>query len=379
MIYILYSNDYEVYLGGNYLSEKEVVVDTTNHILEACSTIGIPMTYFCDVACLWRYRELGYTEFPDMVDCQMRDAVSRGNDVQAHIHPHWQNTVILRSGASTRYQFNRNKFLLGHCFDNDVQAFKRTMLAIFLKAKTYLTDLLLPISPDYRCVAFRAGGSGIQPKTELIIAALMDAGFCIDSSVVPELFWMGSVNRIDFKKMPKQANYRFVADKTADGFGDDGIFEIPIVAMSGLRAPMTLSFLKKIMQLTTYSILGKSKKVRPRGYSVQYADNAKMLKPRLHQKIMNELQRVKIGWHMLELSDDDNLMFLLTRKYLQRFIDGQQDIYFSFCMHSKSITPKMLQALGRYHEKLLKYYGSDLKAITYQYAARQIEKQVSTY
>ena len=82
MIYILYSDDYEVPLGGNYAQEKDIVIDTTKQVLSTCDTMGIPITLFCDLVCLWRYRELGLSEFPNLIDLQLKSAIEKGNDVQ---------------------------------------------------------------------------------------------------------------------------------------------------------------------------------------------------------------------------------------------------------------------------------------------------------
>jgi len=46
MIYILYSNDYEVFLGGNFKPESKVLIDTTTDVLGVCDELGIPMTLF---------------------------------------------------------------------------------------------------------------------------------------------------------------------------------------------------------------------------------------------------------------------------------------------------------------------------------------------
>src|SRR5581483_1985547 len=65
------------------------MVEPTRALLDTCESIGVPMSLFCDVACLWRYREDGDEAFPAAVEDQLRDAIRRGHDVQAHLHPHW--------------------------------------------------------------------------------------------------------------------------------------------------------------------------------------------------------------------------------------------------------------------------------------------------
>ena len=88
------------------MSEEKVLIDTTEALLTVSEELGIPMNIFCDVACLWRYRKLGQQDFPNAVEKQLRQAIVRGHDVQAHIHPHWLKTDIIKTDKNcTRYEF----------------------------------------------------------------------------------------------------------------------------------------------------------------------------------------------------------------------------------------------------------------------------------
>jgi hypothetical protein len=114
MIYLLYSNDYEVFFGANYHPENEVLIETPERALSACEEIGVPMTLLCDLLCVWRYREQGHTLFPDSVDAQLKRAVQKGHDVQVHIHPHWPATGIIHDEQGIPgYEFELSKYLLG--------------------------------------------------------------------------------------------------------------------------------------------------------------------------------------------------------------------------------------------------------------------------
>jgi len=209
MIYILYSADYEVYLGSNFFPEEEVLIQPTDNLLDTCNKLGIPITLFADTCCFQRYREFGLDDFPDAVDEQLQNAVRDGHDVQAHVHPHWLFTTIDKEG----YTPDVTRFLLGNLSADTEDCFK-ILSRILSNCRDSLTKTLKPVNRSYRCIAFRAGGYGIQPNTELIARALRSEGFLIDSSVVPCLILKNPVNDIDFRSMPQRANYVAFRDRT---------------------------------------------------------------------------------------------------------------------------------------------------------------------
>jgi len=367
MIYILYSNDYEVYLGGNFYQEKKVLIETTERVLSTCETIGIPMTLFCDLLCLWRYRELGYTQFPDLVDLQLKRSIKTGHDIQMHIHPHWLRTeIIYGPNGSCKYNFDLSKFLLGNWISEGGAALQKFCYDVFLLAKQYLENLLSPLNPQYRCLAFRAGGYGIQPYTKEIFQALRDAGFLIDSSVVPGMVSFTNVNKIDFSDVPNKGNYFLFSDLTQDS--EKGIFEIPILALRPGEGNWLM--LKSFIQRSLTRFLLKKKKQARLGYSIQSTDETPgsgFLK-----QIQREIKAIHRGSFMLELISDSRVMFDATQYYINRYYDGEKDLYFSLSCHSKSITSESLEALKNFHRRLEKKYGSQIKAITFQEASRLI-------
>src|SRR5688572_2121620 len=141
MVRVLYSADYELFLGENFLPEIEVLVEPTKRLLAVCEELGIPMTLFVDVACLWRYRELGDHAFPDAVEAQLRDALRGGHDVQAHLHPHWLHATR----EDGRWSAPLDTFLVGSLDDP---------AALLARARDYLQSVLQSVDPAYRCVAF---------------------------------------------------------------------------------------------------------------------------------------------------------------------------------------------------------------------------------
>jgi len=174
-IYILYSADYELFLGGNYIDEKEVLIEPTDRLLDFSDTLGIPITFFADVFSILRYREAGISPFPDDAENQLKDAIRRGHDVQSHVHPHWSTTRI----TGKTYEVNLQYFLLGS-LDTDKGVLYKKVYDYLSTSKRYLDELLKREHAGYHCIAFRAGGYGLQPNSDVIFKALIDAGFLID-------------------------------------------------------------------------------------------------------------------------------------------------------------------------------------------------------
>lgn len=362
MLYILYSDDYEFCLGGNYRPEHEVLITPTEQILSVCEELGVPMTLFADVACFWRYRELGQKDVVQQIEDQMRQAVLRGHDVQTHLHPHWLETDIRSDGSAVRhYRFDESRFLLGNWAPEDGGQLQTFCLEILSRARTYLTDLLSPVNPSYRCMAFRAGGYGIQPATATILAALVQTGYQIDSSVVPGMRMYSNVNRIDFTSVPAVGNYRISAESGIQRPTSHGLFEIPVAAGPVRRQRRLHEYVSRRLR-------------RPEpaaGYGIQTV--ARSRRDRVVALLRQFRRRVYDlwrGWTMLELCDNADLMLELTHGYIQKYRRSGTDLYFSLSCHSKTTTLSQLSALRSYHRELQRCYGGELRAIDYQEASR---------
>lgn len=364
MIYILYSNDYELHLGGNHLVETEVLIRPTATVLGICEELHVPMTLFCDVMCLWRYRDLGFDEFPDAVDRQIEDALDRGHDVQAHVHPHWATASIERSpdGAS-RYEFAMEDFLLGSVAERESDDPLAYCTDLFRRARSYLEDLLRPWHADYECIAYRAGGYGLQPNTDVIIEALIAAGYRIDSSIVPGMSLHSNVNRIDFTQAPRRANYRIDPEHGLSGRADSGLLEIPVLALrpGEARDMLARGFAPRLAE---YIVRNKIRREQPSGFGIQSVGAPTGFRHRMK----TEIGRILHGAWTLELGPDWRLMVDGTRRYLEHYVKGGGDVFFALSTHSKALHHAAFDALSEYHRALERTYGSALCAITYRQA-----------
>ena len=353
MIYILLSNDYEVFFGRNLLPETEVLCAPTERLLESLDTADAPMTFFCDVACLWRYSETGHGDFTVAVEDQLRRIVAAGHDVQAHIHPHWLSAEIHRDADGTSYySIDLNDFGLAGAARNRDQSTRDFTRDIALRAKSYLENLLTPERADYSCIAFRAGGYCIQPGAEKIFSGLRQAGYLIDSSIVPGMRLESNVNRIDFTNLSGPANY-WAKDV---GHTGDGLYEIPVGAcFIGSTALAGVTF-RRMMK--------RRHEGAHRGGVVQLND-ATNRAARLGVKLREVAGRIARGWDLLELKNDARYLVLLTRRFIDEHC-GEDPLLFSFSCHSKAADDVKCRALEQYVDDLRSIYGDKIRFISFQ-------------
>jgi hypothetical protein len=361
-LYILYSADYELFLGGNYCSETEVLIDPTYELLDLADRLGIPITLFADVLSILRYRQQNLFAFPENAEKQLKDAILRGHDVQSHVHPHWNYTQIV----GKKYDVDLRYYLLGK-LDDDREMLYVKIRNCLLTSRIYLNSLLRPANNNYTCIAFRSGGYGLQPNSDIIIKALTDTGFLLDSSIAPGFKVSNNTNRIDYSAVPRLANYYLNDNLTADA--KKGIFEIPIASCRldfgsnfGYKINELFRFLKNI---TTSKKLNKSSE-KQKGYTIQ-----EPVSTPVYTKYLNFLRSFNSRVMELNCSADDEKMFECTKKYLEQFDLHNQDVFFSINMHPKSMTNGHFQALEKYHHHMKNYY-KDIRAVSFQQAAEML-------
>jgi hypothetical protein len=362
-IYVLFSSDYELHFGENYLPEREVLIEPTEKLLEGCEDEGIPMTIFADVTSVWRYRSLGLVlDYPQLFEDQLRRAISSIHDVQLHLHPHWMTSKF----DGRKWHMDESKFKLsdvgyGIRRTSNLQSAEE----LIMRGKVYLEELLQPVDASYQCVAFRAGGYGIQPEDKEYFKALLSAGFKIDSSIVPGKFYKSNVNQIDFRRVPSKGNYRLSYRYGLGREDNEGIFEIPIAAYkksffeSAITLPWILNRIKNKLWMTR-------RKFRPRGSGIQ-ADN---LIKRLASLIFHPI-------FVLEMSGLLNVEEIVTgtNRFIERHLKTDSNLYFSVSCHPKDVFPLTIRAIREFWRRMARLYGPNIKAITFQEASNNLERK----
>lgn len=198
---IFLTYDYELFFGEDTGSVEKCLIEPTDRLLELSERYGCKMTFFVDVGYLIKLEEFA-KQFPELnkdsqvVKDQISRMISTGNDVQLHIHPHWERSfyqegkwVVNTDGAYKLSDFS----------DDEITS-------IVTRYKQYLDQLI-----GRETSTFRAGGWCIQPFNRLE-KVFKELDLIYDSSVFPGGKFSSPHYDFDFTKAPKKARYRFDTD-----------------------------------------------------------------------------------------------------------------------------------------------------------------------
>jgi peptidoglycan/xylan/chitin deacetylase (PgdA/CDA1 family) len=228
--------DYEISLGRNFLPPDKVLFEPTAQVLEICDRLSVPATFFPDICSVWAYRDAGLNDYADKFEAQMKRALAAGHDVQLHLHPHWLNSTFVNG----EWLISTDKMYLhelGFCGENSAGD-------LIQRGIKYLNDLLSPVSPQYKCIAFRAAGLALQPNEKEIITALRDNGILVDASITKGLKMKIDTICNDYRRVPRRANWFLSEELGIEAEAPDGILEFPVISFqSGLLTQM--GFLKR--------------------------------------------------------------------------------------------------------------------------------------
>lgn len=188
------------------------MLEPTRNLLDLAKGKDVFYTFFVDVGYLVaaeKYPEL--KEELKQVRAQIQEIISKGHDVQLHIHPHWEKAVYMNN----EWQMN----VAGNYKFSDFNELERK--SIFSKYKQYLDQLI-----DRKTIAFRAGGWCIQPFS-VFKESFIEEGITVDSSVIVGDFMQTENYAIDFRFAPSKSLYQFEEDVCVEN--SEGRFtELPI-------------------------------------------------------------------------------------------------------------------------------------------------------
>ena len=217
---LLFTLDYEIHGNGEGCA-GELMVSPTARILDLFDGFGAKLTIMADTVEIMKFRE--HPEYSDqspgvygLIENQLKDAVRRGHDVQLHLHP-----------AYARASYSGGRWVLDMSEYDLARLPYERICGLVGEGKRFLENLLRPVRPAYRCLAFRAANWSMSPSRD-IIRALLANGISIDTSV----FKYGKRDelvRFDYSKA-ENAVVPWPADPSEICRRDDAgeLFEFPI-------------------------------------------------------------------------------------------------------------------------------------------------------
>lgn len=219
---VILSYDYELFFGDLSGTVEKSLIQPTNRLMDCMEQCGFRGDFFVDWQML-KYLKEANTERTlsdlQLIENQLKDMVRRGHRIELHIHPHWVDAIYNGDGTwdfSDFTHYSLNSFT------------EEEIIQMFEEGVNLLTTIAREVEPDYKIIAFRAGGWAVQPFAALK-KAFLKTGIKIDSSVMREAYAQNEGSYYDFRNVPltKDGYYRFEDDVCQEK--NDGTFiEVPI-------------------------------------------------------------------------------------------------------------------------------------------------------
>jgi len=314
------------------------MIEPTYKLAELLDLNNSKMTVFWDILHYYRLTELE-NDYPDLkndkklIDEQISFLISKGHDIQLHLHPHWLDAVY----KDGEWKFKYDHFNLHSLSDTENHEKIDTITGCITVSKTLMEKEIKKYNPGYEVTAFRAGGYLIEPFEKLKNAFELN-NIYVDSSVLPGVTNNNPINGYDFRNYPVENYYHF--NNSPLEISVRGKFtELPVATLS---IPVYGNLLFNFIRRLKYKDLESGRMGTGSG---EYGINSK--KP-IIKKIISLLTKPK----RMAFTTDGN--FAERFNYMYRKVKDNS----TMILHPKLLNQHTLSLLG---EKLK---NNDIKFIT---------------
>jgi len=250
--HLLFTFDYELFLGERSGNVIDSVIEPTQHILNLLEEYNIKAIFFVDTTWLIKLKELSENcpackNKLQLISSQIINIIKQGHDVFPHLHPHWMDAVYdpkkdeFNLQDITHYRINQlNQEEIKNIFDSSI---------------AILQEIIHSDFPNYKINGFRAGGWSIQPF-EVFKESFQKHYIEFDFSVMPLVYQFTDAQHFDFSTCVKNNIYRF-SDNVEEQNNKGNFIEITsdIIYIEPWRKfidKIHLKFLYKVLHDTTH-------------------------------------------------------------------------------------------------------------------------------
>lgn len=212
---ILFTLDYELFLGRKTGSVKHCLIEPMDNYLQASAPYGMRFTIFVDASYLFALKKYAnkhdcIKQDYEMVKQHLLSLQSMGHDLQLHIHPQWYFSTF----DGEKWNLDTEHYKLADIAQAD-------MLRLVRESKDLLDSII-----GKKTIAFRGGGFSVQP-TELLTKMMEENHLLIDSSVCPGMHYQSTYQSYDYRHAKPKGLYRF-EDDVCQERADGRFWELPL-------------------------------------------------------------------------------------------------------------------------------------------------------
>lgn len=332
MLYICLTFDYELFLGKNNFTEKEILFDPTAKLAKMLSQENVPATFFADICSAIQYQKVGLKEYTGDFERQLQELYAEGHDVQLHIHPHW----LKSSYADGTWRFDYKSYRI-HSFGFDREKENNNVYDVLQMGIERLNAILNRVDDKYQCIAYRAGGFALQPHKELV-EALYDSGIKVDSSIAPHLSSESKTNFYNYEEKNMQANWWISPDhEWWENASQDpkALYEIPIATEN--KNPLLFGLRRALKPDTIKLSLGQKKG--------SYVNSEEGRSGRTN------IWKYLSGYNAISLDAyQADFLYRQILRYYREHECGKKDVYAAVIGHPKLVTDIYVQNAKKFIE-----------------------------
>jgi len=260
---ILFTFDYELFLGENSGQLECCLIKPTEKILSILKKFDISSVFFVDTCYLLRFSNSQLDKHKkdfNIIKKQLISILLNKGYIFPHIHPHWIDAIYIEQGDYWNLS-NLSKYRFSSISDEE-------KFSLFHQSIELIKSIQKEANIFYPINAYRAGGWCIQPF-QAFEGVFKTFNIKYDLSVIPGVIQKTSVWDFDFRNVPKKSIYKFKNDIVQE----DTNGQFLEITISKVNIPVLLKILNKIF-LKVYYKLNKKSNCKGKSISVQIYESS---------------------------------------------------------------------------------------------------------